>query len=70
MPSRPKSASTLVDLTQKTLGADALGFTDVLGREPWGKDERGLGGDFGKIEKPPPARSDRHLPRKRRRKGD
>jgi antitoxin Phd len=43
---RPKSAPTLADLFVKTLGADAQGFTDVLKRQPWAKDERALGAEF------------------------
>ena len=43
---RPKSAPTLADLFVQTIGADAQGFADVLGREPWAKDERELGADF------------------------
>ena len=43
---RPKSAPTLADLFLKTVGEDARGFTDVLGRKPWGRDKRPLGADF------------------------
>jgi prevent-host-death family protein len=43
---RPKSAPTLADLFVKTVGADAKGFTDVLGRQHWAKDKRALGADF------------------------
>lgn len=43
---RPKGASTLAELFVKTIGADAQGFADVVGREPWAKDERALGDEF------------------------
>jgi prevent-host-death family protein len=43
---RPKSASTLVDLFLKTVGADTRGFDDALGRQPWAKDKRELGAEF------------------------
>lgn len=43
---RPKSAPTLADLLVKTIGADEKGFTDILGRQSWAKDERTLGEDF------------------------
>ena len=43
---RHKSAPTLADLFARTIGADAEGFADVIGREPWAKDERPLGADF------------------------
>ena len=42
----PKSAPTLADLFVKTIGADALGFADVLERQPWARDERELGAEF------------------------
>jgi prevent-host-death family protein len=43
---RPKSAPTLADLFLKTIGEDARGFADVVGRRPWAKDKRPLGADF------------------------
>jgi antitoxin Phd len=43
---RPKSAPTIADLMVKTLGADAQGFADVLGRQRWAKDKRALGAEF------------------------
>jgi len=43
---RPKGAPSLVDLLLRTVGSDSEGFSDVLEREKWTKDERPLGSDF------------------------
>jgi prevent-host-death family protein len=43
---RPKSAASLADLFVKTVGADAEGFTDIIGRQKWTKDKRKLGAEF------------------------
>jgi prevent-host-death family protein len=43
---RPKGAATLADLFVKTIGADAQGFADAIGRQRWARDRRALGGDF------------------------
>lgn len=43
---RPKSAPTLADLMLQTIGADPLGFSDVLEREDWAKDKHALGSEF------------------------
>jgi prevent-host-death family protein len=44
--SRPKSAASLADLFVKTVGSDAKGFNDVVGRQKWTKDKRALGAEF------------------------
>jgi hypothetical protein len=44
--SRPKSAASLADLFVKTVGGDAKGFNDVVGRQKWTKDKRALGAEF------------------------
>jgi prevent-host-death family protein len=43
---RPKSAASLADLFVRTIGADAEGFTDVVGRQKWAKDKRAFGAEF------------------------
>ena len=43
---RRPNGSTLADLFAKTIGADAQGFADVLGRAAWAKDERTPGDEF------------------------
>lgn len=43
---RPKSAASLADLFVKTIGADAEGFADVVGRQKWSEDKRSFGADF------------------------
>jgi prevent-host-death family protein len=43
---RTNNGTTLADLFTKTIGGDARGFSDVLGRVRWTKDKRALGSDF------------------------
>jgi antitoxin Phd len=45
---RPKCAPTIADLLAKTIGADAQGFADVVGRQRLTKDKRPLGAEFAK----------------------
>ncbi len=45
---RRKSGPTLADLFVKTIGADPRGFADIIGQQPWAKDERPLGEEFAK----------------------